>query len=75
MTVQSAESARDPCPEIPESFVDPTRIVRLARELKKQATPQWIGWVWQGEVAQVIAALAQRPVNFRVGYCRSHTSY
>jgi hypothetical protein len=39
MTMSSAESAEDPCPEIPESFVDPTRIVRLARELKKQALP------------------------------------
>jgi hypothetical protein len=37
MTMKSEESASDPCPEIPESFVDPTRIVRLARELKKRA--------------------------------------
>src|SRR5262249_28336564 len=29
----------DPCPEIPEGFVDPTRILKLARELKKQAAP------------------------------------
>jgi hypothetical protein len=38
-TMTSAVAARDPCPEIPESFVDPTRIVKLARELKKQALP------------------------------------
>jgi hypothetical protein len=38
-TMKSAVSARDPCPEIPESFVDPTRILKLARELKKQALP------------------------------------
>lgn len=37
MTMNSATSASDPCPEIPENFVDPTRILRLARELKKQA--------------------------------------
>jgi hypothetical protein len=34
MTMTSKESAEDPCPEIPESFVDPTRILRLAREIK-----------------------------------------
>jgi hypothetical protein len=39
MTMQSEVSASDPCPEIPESFVDPTRILKLARELKKQAPP------------------------------------
>jgi hypothetical protein len=38
-TMKSTVSASDPCPEIPESFVDPTRIVKLARELKKQAAP------------------------------------
>ena len=40
MRMASVESARDPCPEIPEQFVDPTRILKLARELKKQAPPQ-----------------------------------
>jgi hypothetical protein len=39
MTLQSAESASDPCPDIPEHFVDPTRILKLARELKKQRLP------------------------------------
>jgi hypothetical protein len=39
MTMQSAVSANDPCPEIPEQFVDPTRILKLARELKKQRLP------------------------------------
>jgi hypothetical protein len=33
LTVNSEVSATDPCPEIPESFVDPTRILRLAREI------------------------------------------
>jgi hypothetical protein len=36
-TMKSTVSTSDPCPEIPESFVDPTRILKLARELKKQA--------------------------------------
>ena len=40
MTMDSAVAPSDPCPEIPEAFVDPTRIVKLARELKKQAPPQ-----------------------------------
>ena len=39
MTMESKESTCDPCPEIPECFVDPTRILKLARELKKQALP------------------------------------
>jgi hypothetical protein len=39
MTMQSEESSSDPCPEIPEHFVDPTRILKLARELKKQPKP------------------------------------
>jgi hypothetical protein len=34
MTMQSQEQAADPCPEVPTSFVDPTRIAKLARELK-----------------------------------------
>lgn len=34
MTMTSAEQASDPCPEVPATFVDPTRIVKLARELK-----------------------------------------
>jgi hypothetical protein len=35
MTMKSAVSDSDPCPEIPEHFIDPTRILKLARELKK----------------------------------------
>lgn len=38
-TMTSEVSASDPYPDIPESFVDPTRILKLARELKKQAVP------------------------------------
>jgi len=33
LSVDSKVSAADPCPEIPETFVDPTRILKLAREL------------------------------------------
>lgn len=35
MTMTSEESAADPCPKIPETFVNPLRIIKLARELKK----------------------------------------
>jgi hypothetical protein len=34
MTMTSEEKQADPCPEIPAVFIDPTRIVKLARELK-----------------------------------------
>ena len=34
MTMTSEEKASDPCPEVLEAFVDPTRIVKLTRELK-----------------------------------------
>jgi hypothetical protein len=33
LTVDSEVSATDPCPVIPETFVDPTRILKLAREI------------------------------------------
>jgi hypothetical protein len=35
LVMQSTVCERDPCPEIPEVFVDPTRIPRLVRELKR----------------------------------------
>jgi hypothetical protein len=35
MTMTSQESAVDPCPTIPETFVNPLRILKLARELRK----------------------------------------
>jgi len=34
MTMTSKVSADDPCPEIPENFIDPMRIFKLAREIK-----------------------------------------
>ena len=35
MTMSSSVHARDPCLEIPDSFVNPLRILKLVRELKK----------------------------------------
>jgi hypothetical protein len=34
MTMTSTVSTTDPCPKIPEHFVDPTRILKLVREIK-----------------------------------------
>jgi hypothetical protein len=34
MTMTSKEQDSDPCPQVPASFIDPTRIVKLTRELK-----------------------------------------
>jgi hypothetical protein len=33
LTIASEISIRDPCPQIPETFVDPARILKLAREI------------------------------------------
>jgi hypothetical protein len=38
-TMKSEVSSSDPCSEIPECFVNPTRILKLARELKNQSLP------------------------------------
>ncbi|MGH3579878.1 MAG: hypothetical protein ACRDU0_20275, partial [Mycobacterium sp.] len=35
LTMKSQVSAADPCPEIPEGFLDPTRMGKLVRELRK----------------------------------------
>lgn len=35
MTMTSDEHESDPCPEVPETFVNPLRILKLTRELKK----------------------------------------
>lgn len=35
MTMTSAEASRDPCPTIPETFVNPLKIPKLAREIKR----------------------------------------
>lgn len=40
MTMQSEVRASDPCPEIPANFVNPLRIMKLARELKKRVPPE-----------------------------------
>jgi hypothetical protein len=40
LQMTSNVSATDPCPDIPETFVDPTKILRLARELKTKTAPR-----------------------------------
>jgi hypothetical protein len=45
MTMTSDPQASDPCPQVPSAFVDPTRIAKLARELKakKSARQEVVG--------------------------------
>ena len=40
LTMPSATFAHDPCPQIPKTFLNPARITKLVRELKKRAPPQ-----------------------------------
>ncbi|MBV8267451.1 MAG: hypothetical protein JO252_14095 [Planctomycetaceae bacterium] len=40
MTMTSAESAVDPCPTIPQTFINPLRIPKLVRELRKGCAPR-----------------------------------
>jgi hypothetical protein len=40
LTMESKESAQDPCPQIPKTFLHPARMSKLVRELKKRAPPR-----------------------------------
>jgi len=40
LTMHSEASAHDPCPQIPKTFLNPTRMTKLVRELKKRAPPR-----------------------------------
>jgi hypothetical protein len=63
-TMTSVVSASDPCPEIPECFVDPTRILKLARELKNQSLPSEEAAQESAEPEAGVEALAEN----RAGY-------
>ncbi len=65
MTMSSIESASDPCPAIPEHFVDPTCILKLARELKKQALPAEDGLKEATEPEVGAEALAENPQHWK----------
>jgi hypothetical protein len=54
MTMQSTVSETDPCPGLPESFVDATRIPRLVRALKKNVkeAEEAVGDTEEPEVAE-----------------------
>jgi hypothetical protein len=54
MTMSSQEKQADPCPEIPAVFIDPTRIAKLARELKtkKAASVEESKQEWASPSAQ-----------------------
>jgi hypothetical protein len=65
MAMTSAASASDPCPEIPEGFLDPTRMGKLVRELRK-AVP--VGEEPAGEAKDPAAeaeALHSRPTPWK----------
>jgi hypothetical protein len=61
MTMTSAESSSDPCPEIPSHFVDPTRILKLARELKAKASPREEALKESSEPEAGVEALTSSP--------------
>lgn len=61
LTLESVETTVDPCPEIPENFVDVTKIVRLARELKKKVAPQEDGLQEPAANAETPVAEESRP--------------
>jgi len=63
-TMKSEVLTNDPCPEIPDSFVDPTRILKLARELKKQAAPSEEAAKETAEPETGAETLAENPVVF-----------
>ncbi len=63
-TMQSVVSTSDPCPEIPECFVDPTRILKLARELKKQSAASAEAAQETSEPELAAEALAENPVVY-----------
>lgn len=56
LTMDSVVSDSDPCPAIPPSFVDPTRIPKLVRELKKavKATADAVADSAEPEVADEV---------------------
>jgi hypothetical protein len=63
-TMTSPVSASDPCPEIAECFVDPTRILKLARELKKQSVPSEEAVKESSEPESGAEVLAENPVVY-----------
>jgi hypothetical protein len=63
-TMKSTVSACDPCPDIPDCFVDPTRILKLARELKKQSVPSEEAAKETSEPDAGVEALAENPVVY-----------
>lgn len=63
-TMKSEVFVNDPCPEIPETFVDPTRILKLARELKKQAASSAEAAQETSEPETGVETLAENPVVY-----------
>ncbi len=63
-TMKSTVSASDPSPEIPECFVDPTRILKLTRALKSHAAPSEEAAKESSEPEQGVETLAENPAVY-----------
>jgi hypothetical protein len=70
-TMSSTVTAEDPCPTLPESFIDPLRILKLAREIKgsmavaEEAVPTSeaaMDAIDDGSASSVAPALVERSV-------------
>jgi hypothetical protein len=65
MAMTSTVSASDPCPEIPEGFLDPTRMGQLVRELRKGVPVTEEPAAEAGEAAAAEEAWPQRPTSWQ----------
>jgi len=65
LTMHSAVSSQDPCPQIPKTFLNPTRISQLVRELKKRAPPQEEAAKQAAEPQAAEEALREDPARWK----------
>lgn len=63
MTMTSEVSAHDPCPQVPTTFVDPTRIAKLARELKTKKSASVESSVQEVAVASAAPEQAEQELR------------
>ncbi len=68
LTIASEVAASDPCPQIPETFVDPTRILKLAREIHQ--VPAGLDGVAEPEPEQTAADEAA-PIDYQAPVVRT----
>jgi hypothetical protein len=65
LTLKSAESTRDPCPQIPKTFLNPARMTKLVRALKKRGPPQEEAAQETDEPSAGAAALQDEPARWQ----------